>query len=431
MAKIRNTGIVDPVKVGGTGTVAVENSDDNPTKTIRFHGKEAKEFVLTKDSELLKCTLYRECKFYLVPRAVEVDIDKAINALEVGVNRVLNMMKVPDVIIYDSDTTKKSFVVDQGTSVVTLLVPHSETLEVILQSFHRMMQILSTDASSQVTYKMRSKNIARIVLTKNEASNENVFLKGFVAVSHEKQEENRGKNYLKGITCIDLDVGLTYADASRFNRHNMSITKLNVIGPENEEATMEDGTPYPYYPEIVFNLPFRKAFNIISYELDEECPPEKGFRAMRDNITISLRLKPASDGSNKKVATGVYVTKTSDELNVTTLRQVFTGPKNKYLLTKDAYVGFDKNSFENKTFEKEIDNLDNWLMKIIERDDYTAPVSDENVEEKPKKTSTKKPSKKKAVEDSESSAVAVEVGSLVDVMNEECEDSVVENEATE
>lgn len=354
----------DPVATtGGEVVKGEEKAENTAVKFFKFDKTEAREFLL--DGEFVSCTLYKKFDFSFFTNAT-IDLVGIKAKICKHVNRVLSIMKISDVITYEHDSKLRYNGVN---TVFTIMVPFSDRLNLISENIYRMVKSL-TDENEPVSYRIKSRAIAKIHVDKNVDNGS--FFKGFTAISHEFARTDAegktfgdAKNYIKTGAFIDSAIGLTGKEIGQFNQYNLTLNKINLFN--EKESKFENN--YEYF------LNFRKKFRIVVYKLFIE---NNKLRTETKILTISLKSQNVIQTSDQKIVVGCFVSKVDESKAIEHFRDVFINPSNgtNYLLD-DTSV--DPNSYEFKTFEAEIDTIDENIISGLgteESGEHEQPVEE-------------------------------------------------------
>lgn len=321
-------------------STAATKDEKKKLKAFRFDRTQAKEFML--DGQSLNVSIYKR-----VDVSFKTDNSVSLNDIAEDIERqirhILSLVKAQDVVILD----QKNHELHYGKSNLgcTVMVPYSERLSLTLTNIKRILDKMYQEYGKTVIFRMKTKDVAKIHYNQNVSSK--FFFKGFVATSHSDgfETENGFKrdseNYIKSAAFIANDAGLSKEDVSVFNRYNLTLTRLGLFN-EGQEA---EG--YDYY------LPFRRKLSFITYGIGINDANKKYVK--RNVINISLMMQDILQNT-KKVVTGILLSKDSTEFEINKFQDVF---KDNVL---SEFTGFETESYENETFETEINMINENLI---------------------------------------------------------------------
>jgi hypothetical protein len=334
--------------------------DENTTGNFFFFDKyQAREFLL--DGEFVTCTLYKKFEFTFCTSAT-IDLQAIKTKIMNQINHVISFMKISDVITYED---KNKLTYGSPNTAFIVMVPFSSRLNLVTDNFHRMIKTLSNE-NEPVTYRIKSRSTAKIHV--NPEIDTGSFFKGFTANSYKLPRiDSEGKVLVNGktnIKCgafIDSEIGLSSKEIAMFNRYNLALNKIILFN--NKESTRKFNTDY--------FLDFGNHFRVVIYNLFIE----DTLRTETKVITISLKKENVIQTSEQKIAIGCYISKTLDNKNVERFADVFHSAKGESYLAKDMCG--DPNSYEMKTFEAEIDTIDDNIISALGTEDDEPVVTEE------------------------------------------------------
>ena len=323
-----------------------EEEEKKPSnlKFFKFHRDQAKEFGLDENN-FMNVIVFKKFDFsFNAKDGVDLEGEKA--KIVKSINRILSIMKAQDTIcnVHDSELRYNGI-----NTVYTIFVPYSEKLNIISQNIYRMINSLTSENQS-ISYRVKTKNIARIHLEK-EAKTIG-FFKGFVAVAHENarkdaatgKEFSPAKDYIKCASFIDANVGLTGQELSTFNHFNLSLNKMSLFN--DSEKKFEN--------DYNFFLSFKKKFRIVGYELFYNSDNE--LCAKTSVVTVSLKSENVIQTSNQKIVRGILFSKNENIKSIKNFSDVFIGDNGENIVIDNMYL--DPNSYEMATFDTEVDIID-------------------------------------------------------------------------
>jgi hypothetical protein len=220
-----------------------------------------------------------------------------------------------------------------------------------------MVDSMNADSNRVVQYRVKTKGIAKIRINKDVNSEKNDFFKGFIATSFEYaiKDENGNilkpaMNYLKSGSYIDADAGLSGKEIGMFNQFNLSLTKVNLFNePDSKHSE------YDYY------LNFKKKFRIITYHIYMDEHDQK--RAITKVVDINLKLVTIIQTSDAKVVVGFYLNKDVSDKPINEFNDVFINDEGENRIIK--YNAIDPNSYEFRTFQSEVDVIEENILSNI------------------------------------------------------------------
>ena len=409
----------------GGETVAKRSPKNNPF--VKFDGRQAKEIVIDSKSEFASITLYKEIKF-----VYQINVDAGtidVPALKANylknINKIFKLLKIDDLKIYENNNEP---VVGKNAIAFIAFIPYNLSMELILKKLYETVKFLNT--SDDVIYKMRNnnKNIGLISIYKDVQANDDIFVKGFAAISHENQNEYQDeKNFLRAGTFLRDDLGFNEKDIIPFN-YGMIFNKISLYNNNDKKV-------------FTYTIPFKRSFKVIFYQLEGSSESKK-FSMIRNDVVLTLQLKDVEDddGRTKKISAGAFVNNNQTIKEINTFSEIFEG-EDKWLLDD---VKFDINSIEANNFRDEIKSIDEVLIDSIDvqidessseepADEVPPEVVEKLEEKKPAADKPKKDKKKKKASEAtettppteevktEEVEVFNDVGSLVDT-----EETVVE-----
>lgn len=319
---------------------ATKDDKKNKLKAFRFDRTQAKEFMI--DGQTLNVSIYKRVDVSFKTDSSISLIDIA-NNIENQIRHILALVKAQDVVILDQKSREYHY--GKSNLGCTVMVPYSERLSLTLTNIKRILDKTYQEYGKTVIFRMKTKDVAKIHYNQNLASK--FFFKGFVATSHsdgfetENGFKRSSENYIKSAAFIANNAGLSKEDVSVFNRYNLTLTRLGLF---TEGA---EGEGYDYY------LPFRRKISFISYGIDINDANEKYVN--RNVINISLMMQDILQNT-KKVVTGILLSKNSEEFPISKFQDVF---KDNVL---NSFTGFESESYENETFETEINMINDNLI---------------------------------------------------------------------
>lgn len=368
---------------GNGGETVVKRSPKNPF--VKFDGRQAKEIVIDSKSEFASITLYKEIKFVY---QLNVDNNIDVSALKANylknINKIFKLLKIDDIKIYENNNEP---VIGKNAIAFVAFIPYNLSMELILKKLYETVKFLNT--SDDVIYKIRNnnKNIGLISIYKNIQANDDIFIKGFVAISHENQNEYQDeRNFLRAGTFLRDNLGFNNKDIVPFN-YRMIFNKISLYNNDDKKV-------------FTYTIPFKRSFKVIFYQLEGSSESKK-FSMIRNDVVVTLQLKDveSDDGRTKKISAGAFVNNNQTIKEINTFSEIFEG-EDKWLLDD---IKFDINSIEANNFRDEIKSIDEVLIDSIdvqidetseeEPADEIPPEVVETPEEK--KPATDKPKKDK------------------------------------
>lgn len=388
-------------KSGGAGTAGGRKQQ----KLLRFHPVEAKEFYLDKD-EFVGFTFYKKVEIvgFVGEEISDVGIVSIIETIRENIDRVLSVIKVPDMI--DNRVEVEKIKPGRMNTVYSALIPYTGKTNLAIKGVLRTVHntIVPELEKLGFTPKLRMKDMVRIRVNAglSHQKSPNVFFKALTAVSHEDPRTNRetgevigiGKDHIKTAAFAASWAGFNLRDVITFNRYSLAMMKIMIYGL-NDNAESSD--VYDYW------IPYKKNLRIVTTQFESDSSDNPQFLARTLSMTLNLSRAPVIRGSNERVALGVnYSRKTFERYTDGIYGAIHVDDNN--LLTLGT--GVDEHSSEMETFMTDVSTIDNVLFASITKFD-----NEELVEvEEPVDVET-------AVEVEES----VEVEETVDVDGEEPE----------
>jgi hypothetical protein len=330
----------------------VEGKKKPTTAFLKFHKDQAREFLI--DEKFVTVVMYKKFDFSF-RTSNTIDLTSEKNKIVKSINRVLSLMKVADVITSIHDDTELHY--ETPNTVFTVFIPYSDKLNIITQNLYRMVDSMNADSNRVVQYRVKTKGIAKIRINKDVNSEKNDFFKGFIATSFEYaiKDENGNilkpaMNYLKSGSYIDADAGLSGKEIGMFNQFNLSLTKVNLFNePDSKHSE------YDYY------LNFKKKFRIITYHIYMDEHDQK--RAITKVVDINLKLDNIIQTSDAKVVVGFYLNKDVSDKPINEFNDVFINDEGENRIIK--YNAIDPNSYEFRTFQSEVDVIEENILSNI------------------------------------------------------------------
>ena len=356
--EVQETPVAEQTVAKSDDTENVEEKEvvENKKKSspiLKFHKNEAREFLI--DERFVTVVMYKKFDFSF-RTSNTIDLAGEKNKIVKAINRVLSLLKVADVITSIHDDTELHY--ETPNTVFTVFVPYSDKLNIVTQNLYRMVDSMNADSNKTVLYRVKTKGIAKIRINKNDFNPAvNEFFKGFIATSYEYpiKDENGNilkpaMNYLKSGSYIDADAGLSGKEIVMFNQFNLSLTKVNLFNePDSKHSE------YDYY------LNFKKKFRIITYRIYIGDDNQK--HAIVKIVDINLKLDNIIQTSDAKVVVGFYLNKDVSDKPINEFKDIFINEDGENIITK--YNAIDPNSYEFRTFDSEIDVIEeNILSKI-------------------------------------------------------------------
>lgn len=384
---------------------------------VKFDGRQAKEIVVDAKAEFASIILYKELKFVYQLNVADLDVETIKSNYLKSIEKIFKLLKVEDTKIFEANFDP---IVGKNALAFTVLIPYNLSLELIMKKLFETTKFLNSNQDA-VIYKMRNsnRNIAWISVYKNVQANDDIFVKGFAAVSHENESEwSEEKNFLRAGLFLRDDLGFSEKqDIIPFN-YGMIFNKVSLYNETDEKV-------------FTYTIPFKRSFKVVLYQL-EGSSENKKFSMTRNEVVFNLHLKEVEEnGRTKKISSGVFVDNKQSIKEIDKFSEIFDGEDGNWILDD---VRFDANSIEASNFKGELESIDEVLIDSIdvEVDDETpsAPVENEPEKpaEEPKKEKKTKKNKKKDTEvvaeenttpptptEEEEIEVFNDVGSLADV----------------
>lgn len=348
-------------------------------KLLRFHPVEAKEFYLDKD-EFVGFTFYKKVEIVgFVGEAIsDVGIVSILETIRENIDRVLSVIKVPDMI--DNRVEIEKIKPGRMNTVYSALIPYTGKTNLAVKGVLRTVHNTIVPELEKLGFspKLRMKDMVRIRVNAglSHQKSPNVFFKALTAVSHEDPRTNRetgevigtGKDHIKTAAFAASWAGFNLRDVITFNRYSLAMMKIMIYGL-NEQSEATD--VYDYW------IPYRKNLRIVTTQFESDSSDNPQFLARTLSMTLNLSRAPVIRGSNERVALGVaYSRKTFERYTDGLDGAIHVDDRN--LLTLGT--GVDEHSSEMETFMTDVSTIDNVLFASITKFDNEEMVVEETEE---------------------------------------------------
>lgn len=377
----------------------VEKKAKNPNvKFVKFDMGKPKTIKIDPDG-FISVGLFKEVKITFTKIDQQVDFATVRNAIVKSTNRVLSLMKVDGVKKYYSN---EDFVPGWNLGF-TVMIPFTGRHDMVVQNISRMIKTLNEERN--VKYRIDVKNIAMLSIDTKKQSSNNVFIKGFVAASHELRKKTKiindkpevittEVNTVKGQTFLSDSVWSddeAIRDIKSYNRYSMTLNGMYIYSQKDARD--------PFHCSV----PFKRGFKLVVYQIGDENNNDTKFVMKRNDVSLSLCLKEREDDPRKKNAIGVYVENVETNKSIDSFEDIFFNEQD-FILSNNKYLNIDEKCFEIDMFKNDVKMIQEDIYSQIEKEDENPePATSETekpvVEEKGGKKDSKKKSKKEKKEE--------------------------------
>lgn len=399
-------------EVATTEVVAKKNPN---SKFVGFDVDRARCIEATKDG-FFTIQLFKEMRILFELKVKTIDPQTVKKAIINSTNHVISLVRTKGIEKFVDDEAEID--IDGSNVAITLLIPFSRRQDMIVQSLTRMVENLNKE-QEDVRYKVFQKNIAMFNINQGKQASGKVFIKGYVAGSHETIIKKKfvddkpvsskfEKTTLRAQTFLNDYVWSgeeQMRNVRNYSRYSLCLNRLNIYSQTEGKI-------------ITNSIPFKRSFKVIIYQISDDGV------LIRNNVTISLCLNQ-NEGAKRKVAVGIFLENIETTKNISDFNKDIFYENGKFLLTENTYLHISDTVPEVDIFKNDLCMIQDDIFYEL-----TFNPSTENQNE-PKKGGKKSGKKKKETEvvvedvknENEETQAFDDVGTLCDVMTEEVEEN--------
>lgn len=399
-------------------TTEVVTKKNPNSKFVGFDVDRARCIETTKDG-FFTIQLFKEMRILFELNVKTIDPQSVKKAIINSTNHVISLVRTRGIEKFVDDEAEIN--IDGSNVAITLMIPFSRRQDMIVQSLTRMVENLNKE-QEDVRYKVFQKNIAMFNINQGKQASGKVFIKGYVAGSHETIIKKKfvddkpvsskfEKTTLRAQTFLNDYVWSgeeQMRNVRNYSRYSLCLNRLNVYSQTEGKV-------------ITNSIPFKRSFKVIIYQISDDGV------LTRNNVTVSLCLNQ-NEGAKRKVAVGVFLENVETTKNISDFNKDIFYENEKFLLTENPYLHISDTVPEVDIFKNDLYMIQDDIFSELKFN----PSENQN---EPKKGGKKSGKKKKETEevkeedvknDHEEGQSFNDVGTLCDAVEEEVKEN--ENE---